>query len=214
MTNPSDAIRAVEAAFGGNAYPGDRWQLGSTEGEEPYEEVLPFQGRTDWRTIEPAFLDMHAGALSFFSEAGFRFFLPAYLIADLHGTLVHADPVFHLTHGLFDLEVRIPLEGRDVTRSIGRSALVNPLRYGAMTFFDYHRYRLSVFTREESAAVVAYLEAMRTRDDDRKEQISEALDAYWRERASHAPEAADLARHNEAMRMITGVPPEESSSGG
>lgn len=214
MTHPNDAIRAVESAFGANRYPGDRWLLGSTEGEEPYEEVLPFQGRTDWRAIEPAFLDMHAGALSFFSEAAFRFFLPAYLIADLDDALRHADPVFHLTHGLFDLEVRIPLGGREVVRAIGRSALVNPLRYGAMTFFDYHRYRLSVFTREESAAVVAYLEAVREREEDRRGQIAAALDAYWRERARRAPVAADLVRHEEAMRAITGHPPADGSSEG
>jgi hypothetical protein len=44
-------------------------------------------------------LDGHANALGYFSEAGFRFFLPAYLIADLHGQLNTADPLFHMTHG-------------------------------------------------------------------------------------------------------------------
>lgn len=44
-------------------------------------------------------LDAHYSALSFFSEAAFRFFFPAYLIADLRGELRTADPLFHLTGG-------------------------------------------------------------------------------------------------------------------
>ena len=206
MAERDDAREAILTAFGGNSYPGDRWLLGSTDGDEPYDEVLPFRGRTDWRALEPAFLDMHAGALSFFSEAAFRFFLPAYLIADLDETLTHAEPVFHLTHGLYDAQVRVPLNGREVVRSIGGSALVNPLRYGAMTFYDYHRYRLSIFTREEAGAIVAYLQAVRDRDPFAAENVDAALDGYWRERAATAPVAEVLLQHDEAMRVIAGPP--------
>ena len=208
MTERDAAREAILAAFGGNPYPGDRWLLGSSDGDEPYDEVSPFQGRTNWRALEPDFLDMHAGALSFFSEAGFRFFLPAYLIADLTDALVHAEPVFHVTHGLYDAEVRVPVGGREVVRTIGGSALVNPLRYGAMTFHDYHRYRHSIFTREEAAAVVAYLEAVRDREEGERPRIDAALDGYWRERATRAPVAATLARHDRVMREIAGLPAE------
>jgi hypothetical protein len=38
--------------------------------------VSNFFGREEWWTLEPEFLDAHHEALSFFSEAGFRFFLP------------------------------------------------------------------------------------------------------------------------------------------
>jgi hypothetical protein len=68
-----------------------------------------------------------------------------------------------------------------------------------MTFIDYARYRLSIFTREESAAIVSYLEFMRERDSrafDRK-SIDEALERFWRERAASAPPGARLARHLE-----------------
>ena len=54
--------------------------------------MSPSATREDWKGIEASFLDTHAEALSFFSEAGFRFFLPAYLIADLRGHLSVADP--------------------------------------------------------------------------------------------------------------------------
>ena len=44
-------------------------------------------------------LDAGYDALSFFSEGGFRYFLPANLIADLGKQLQTADPVFHLMNG-------------------------------------------------------------------------------------------------------------------
>ena len=115
--------------------------------------VGPFQRFESWRELGAAFLDEHAEALSFFSEAGFRFFLPAYLIADLRAELERADPV---------------------------------------------HYRLSIFTREESSAIVAYLETVREREEFRAETIDTALASFWRRRASTAPTAADLDRH-EAM---------------
>ena len=42
-------------------------------------------------------------------------------------------------------------------KAIGKSAFVNPRRYGAMTWHDHARCLLSVFTREEAQAIVAYL---------------------------------------------------------
>jgi len=92
MSDRDTVIRRIEAAFAGNAFPGARFLQGSFEGCEPYDEVGPFEELEDWRVIEAGFLDGHASALSFFSEAGFRFFLPAYLISDLRGQLYTADP--------------------------------------------------------------------------------------------------------------------------
>ena len=170
---------------------------GSFEGCEPYEEVAPFEEEGDWRSIEAAFLDGHANALSFFSEAGFRFFLPAYLIADLRGQLQTADPLFHLTHGFSDWTTEVPAGERTFFIRHGRSAFVNPRRYGAMTFYDYARYRLSVFTREEASAIVAYLRFKRDSDPDviDTETIDAALDSFWLERAITAPRAASLAQY-------------------
>src|SRR5918997_80872 len=99
MSNKEAVIEKIYSAFETNNFPGEGFLQGSFEGCEPYEEVGPFKARHDWKGIEAGFLDAHAGALSFFSEAGFRFFIPAYLIADLRGQLSVADPTFHLTHG-------------------------------------------------------------------------------------------------------------------
>jgi hypothetical protein len=159
--------------------------------------VAPFQGRKDWQSLAPDFLDAHAGALSFFSEAGLRFFLPAFLMADTQEQLKSADPAMLLTHGFSDVEVRVTINDRDFVVRTGKSVLLNPLRYGAATFLDFLRYRLSVFTREEAQAIVAYLEYKReldARSPDRV-RIDAALDGYWRERAASAPDAESLSRH-------------------
>ena len=197
MIDSSAVVQKIRDAFGRNEYPGDPFLQGSFEGCEPYDTVGPFRGRTDWTGLPPEFLDAHADALSFFSEAAFRFFLPAYLIADLAGRLFTADPLFHLTHGFSDAEVRVQAKDRTFLRRIGKSALLNPRRYGAMTSHDHARYRLSIFTREEAEAIVAYLEFRRDSDPARldREAVGQALDTYWRERARTAPSAESLRRH-------------------
>jgi len=195
MGNTEEVVEKIRSAFGGNEYPGDQYLQGSSEGCEPFEEVGPFQGRRDWQAIEADFLDAHAGALSFFSEAGFRFFLPAYLIADLEGRLQYADPLFHLTHGFSDGEVEAPTKGRTFRIKFGRSQFVNPRRYGAMTSHDHACYRLSVFTREEAQAIVAFLQFKRQADPLAQEVIDAALHSFWLEQARSAPEGASLEKY-------------------
>lgn len=192
-----NVIEIIRRAFGENAYPGDNFLQDSLEGCEPYEEVGPFKGRSDWSSIESGFLDAHAGALSFFSQAGFRFFLPAYLIADLHGQLKTADPLFHLTQGFSDITVEAPLKDRVFLLRTGKSEFVNPQRYGAMTFHDYARYRLSVFAREEAYAIVAYLKYKRDCASSVfiKGGIDAALESYWIQRAETAPARESLNQH-------------------
>jgi hypothetical protein len=197
MKDTESVIRLIRDAFGKNEYPGDPYLQGSFQGCEPFEEVGPFQGKKDWTRLEAEFLDAHAAALGFFSQEGFRFFLPAYLVADLHGRLRTADPLFHLTHGFSDSSVQVPARGRTFRKKIGKSALVNPRRYGATTFHDYAKYRLSSFSREEATAIVAYLECTRmdASTSFEKELIDAALESYWRERARTAPSEASLRRH-------------------
>jgi Family of unknown function (DUF6714) len=193
---PARVIEIVEETFGANEFPGDRWLQGTFEGCEPYEEIEPFRGR-DWKSLDPEFLDQHYTALSFFSEAGFRYFLPAYLVADLRDALRTADPLFHLTHGFSDNAVQQQVGDRTFQIRFGRSQFVNPRRYGAMRTVDYARYRLSVFSREEAAAIVNYLECARelpNREFDRA-AIDAALSSFWQERALNAPTADALRSH-------------------
>lgn len=191
-------IEIIYEKFRETPYPGDNYLQGSVEGCEPFETVAPFQGKKDWKKIEPDFLDAHAEALSFFSEGGLRFFLPAFLTADLRNRLQYADPLFHLTHGFSDGSVEIPTETKTFRRTFGKSRLVNPKRYGALTIFDYARFRLSVFTKEEAEAIISYLEFKRDLEtlDSTKNQISAALNLFWLERAGSAPSLKDVEMHN------------------
>jgi hypothetical protein len=186
---------AIRAAFARSQYPGDPFLQGTFEGCEPYEEVGAFKGRTDWSSLDPEFLDNHYTALSFFSEGGFRFFLPAYLIADLMGRLRTADPLFHLTNGFSDASLEERTDQGVFFHRWGRSRLVSPRRYGGMTWQDYARYRLSVFTREEANGIVAYLQWRRGIDSLAglgTRPIDDALDLFWLERARAAPTAEVL----------------------
>lgn len=195
--NGAEVIDSIERAFASVPHPGDPFLLGSHDGDEPLEEVGAFHGVTDWHGLTPEFLDVHYTVLSFFSEGGFRYFLPAFLVADLRDALKTADPVFHLTHGFWELSTSHVVDGRVFARRSGRSQFINPRRYGATTFYDYARCRLSVFGREESAAIVAYLEFTRSLDTrlSDADAIDRALELFWRERAASAPTAADMRRY-------------------
>jgi hypothetical protein len=197
MSTSEAVIEKIETAFAGNKFPGARFLQGSFDGCEPYDEVSPFEKLEDQWGIEAAFLDGHASALSFFSEAGFRYFLPAYLISDLRGELYTADPLFHLTHGFSDWTTEVPADDRTLAIKHGKSAFMNPRRFGAITSYDYARYRLSAFTREEAGAIVAYLEFKRDAGSDviDKQAIDAALDSFWLERARTAPPAQSLGQH-------------------
>src|SRR5688572_1335186 len=182
-------IEQIRQAFSDSERPRDAFLQGSHEGCEPGEAIAPFLGVTDWSQLDPKVLDANYNALSFFSEGGFRYFLPAYLIADLQDQLQTADPVFHLTNGFSGKVVTIPVGNHSYEKTIGKSAFVNPRRYGAMTWYDHARCQLSIFTREEACAIVAYLEYKRDADPHclNGKEINDSLDGFWRERASNGP---------------------------
>jgi Family of unknown function (DUF6714) len=192
-----EVIAQIQDAFGANTYPGDRFLQGTFEGCEPYEEVGAFVGKTDWRELDSAMLDGHYCALNFFSEAGFRFFLPAYLIAELRQELRTADPLFHLSHGFYSIPVEVAAGSQTFRRGSGGSTLLNPKRYGAMTWSDYARYRLSAFTREEARAIVAYMTYRRERDTMGldKPRIDAAFKEFWQNRVENAPTRRNLEAH-------------------
>jgi len=189
MQRKQRVIEHIRQAFCDTERPSDAFLQGSHEGCEPGESVAPFIGVVDWSQLDPTVLDASYTVLSFFSEGGFRYFLPAYLIADLQDRLQTADPVFHLTNGFSDTVVEIPAGQRIYEKTIGKSEFVNPRRFGAMTWYDHARGQLSVFTREEAGAIVAYLEYKRDADPHglNAEGINAALDSFWRDRAANGP---------------------------
>ena len=202
MLSKSQIINLIHKAFGRNEYPGDDYLLGSTDGSEPFEEVQPFIGHTNWADVPVDILDHHSGSLNFFSEAGYRFFLPAYLVADLKSQLERADPVFALVHGFSNLSVPHEIHGKEFIRKTGKDVFINPNRYGALTFEHYSRFRLSVFSREESRAIVKYLENKQEDSEQgfERDQIAAALDSFWYERAQFAPTSGEILDHLQAEK--------------
>jgi len=172
----AEAVKSqIRHAFANVQFPGDWCLRGSDEGEEPFLLEQEFKGKTDWQSLEPALIDRAPGgfgsALSFFSDEAFRFYLPAYLIADVDGKLSMHDPVFHLTHGLTDDR---------------RGERVNRRRYGERTWFDEKRHKFAIFDREHARAIVSYLELKRETDEFRRDAINQALANYWLQRAEES----------------------------
>ncbi len=141
------------------------------EGEEGGLLEIDFADKQDWRTLEAAFLDRapagYASALSFFSDEALRYFLPAFLIADLQGELEHVDVARRLS---------TPFTNE------ARNTPVNPRRYGKLTLFDAGRQRFAGLTPEEVAAIVAFLEYKAASDEFERETIRQALTNYWKPR--------------------------------
>jgi hypothetical protein len=90
-----DAFRGVTLGDGVGLFQGQ----GLDEYADP-QTVAAYRAqdqKQDWSGIPVANLNRCHTSLSFFDAEGMRFHLPAYLIADLEGTL-YQDIVFYLTH--------------------------------------------------------------------------------------------------------------------
>lgn len=64
MKDREGIIEQIHEAFGDNEYRGDGFLLGSFEGCEPFDELGPFKGKKDWRTVDPEFLDQKFSKVS------------------------------------------------------------------------------------------------------------------------------------------------------
>lgn len=177
MSDPNAVKFEIRGAFANVEFPGDWCLRGSNDGEEPYLLEREFKDKSDWRSLDPAFIDRapdgYGSALSFFSDEAFRFYLPAYLIADIDGQLERHDPVFHLTHGLTDDR---------------RGDRVNPRRYGERTWFDEKGHKFAVFDRAQVRAIVSYLKFKRETAGVKCDAIDQALANYWSRRATESAE--------------------------
>jgi hypothetical protein len=170
--NKAESLKdQIQKAFVYATYPGDERLRGSNQGDEPYLMEEEFKGKIDWRSLDARFIDQAPNgfgtALSFFSSEAFRFYLPAYLIADIDEALMQSDPVFYLCYGL---------------HNDSKDKRVNPRLYGNQTWFELKRQQFAVFNEQEASAIVAYLryilESGRLVDIEVK-RVNEALSNYW-----------------------------------
>ena len=172
----ADLEEQIRTAFS-TVPPPPVWCLSnSREGDEPLQVEEAFRDKRDWRALSPEFLDSApdglASALSFFSDEALRFYLPAYLLADLGGHLLQVDVLFHVTYGLDDASKGQP---------------VNPLRYGRRTWFDSSIHKFAIFDRAQCAAIAAFIEyKIESSDTVDFERVTarQALDNFWLDRAT------------------------------
>jgi hypothetical protein len=164
----------IKNSFSDVEYPGEGHLIDSLEGEEPKYLAQEFKGKKDWRKLDSKFIDLapqgFSTALSFFSDEAFRFYLPAYLIADLRGRLKNTDVLFHLCHGLDDAS---------------KNRKVNPRRYGDRTRFHERIYKFTMFNSRQVRAIIQFIK-YKIRWPDLLEvdvlKVEQALRNYWERR--------------------------------
>ncbi|HLK61757.1 MAG TPA: DUF6714 family protein [Chthonomonadaceae bacterium] len=142
----------IRTAFAATPYPGDNALCEAEPGWEGAEYAIEFRG-LKWQSAHPILLARSYSALSFLSEAGLRYFLPAYLLADLMGDALgywsNAEPVFKLTFS------------------------------SDASLHDFQLRRWERFNLAERIAIIHYLE-YRAMDEDDASDINQALEEYWR----------------------------------
>jgi hypothetical protein len=185
-------VREIREAFAETPYPGDNNLSGSKQGDEPAECALEFRG-VNWKTVHPRLLASNYTSLSFLTAEGFRYFLPAYMIAELTDTGIesNADPIFHITHGFAQKSQNVAsrlLEHIDTTahmfEGMSREHVVAMLRAQEQKqkqtdWFAYCAERMSGFTRPERKAIIHYLTYVAEEDEYEAAKIHEAIERYW-----------------------------------
>ena len=160
-------ITLIEQAFAGVKYPGENDLTNSTYGAEPAALVKEFSGKTDWRLLDANFLDQApdswGSALSFFSGNALRFYLPAYLIADIRGQLRSADPVSRLCSSL--------------TPQVEQTKIAKI--WGGGTMGEHARTEFAAYDAAQVAAIVAYLWWKLEAQAGDELTIQQALENYW-----------------------------------
>jgi hypothetical protein len=173
MPSSGDAIvEELKAAFPSTREGQFVPMVNSVQGDEPLQVEADFTDKDDWTKLLPEWLDATpdglASALSFLGDEAIRFYIPAYLAADLMGALHRVDPTFTLVHG-FD--------------AMSRGQRVWPQKEETWTGFA--RARWDGLTQDQATAIVHYLEWRIERDGlDIEHSAVEALAAYWYARAA------------------------------
>ncbi len=165
-------IDEIELAFADTIYPGDNDLTGSSYGDEPIALVNDFRGKTDWKQLDHGFLNQApegwGTALSFFSDNALRFYLPAYMIADIRGALDGCnDPAVRLCSSL---------------TPAGEKQKVATM-WGGGTMGERARACFAEFSAMQVSAVVAYLQWKLDEQEGSDMLIEQALQNYWLKRA-------------------------------
>lgn len=165
-----DLLRQIDDAFATESYPGDDNIADKSYGDEPLILSNDFRGKTDWRTLTPAFLDKAGdrSGLAFFTDAALHFYLPAYLSAEVRGELRFVSPDASLASSFTEAS-----EHQRIAKVWGGGSMA-----------DHARRTFDRFTLPQVRVVIAYLLWKLDELDGDDPQIAEALARYWRPRES------------------------------
>jgi len=145
-------IRQIEAAFADVAYPGDDRMLHPDCFDDMH--IRAFYGSTSWKDVPCMTIARENAAFSGASAAAFRFLIPAYMTWVLE----------NIDEG--DISVEHTLWSLDPDFSNGR-------------FRDFQLSKFTLLSREQRAAVVAFLTAL-VDHPDIGEDAKAALKNHWR----------------------------------
>ena len=161
-------IERIREAFAAAELPGED-ALTTSFGEEAEALVRDFRARDDWRNLTAEFLNQApegwGTALSFFSGPALRFYLAAYLVADLEGTLEIGDASTRLC-----AFVAPGYENKKLAKF-----------HGGGTLGEHARREFSLFSAEQVSAIVDYLR-WKLDQNGYDPTIEQALENYWLER--------------------------------
>jgi hypothetical protein len=174
----AELFSEICAAFADTPYPRDD-PLAGVHDDEAAEDAMELRGLA-WPAVHPDLLAQCYTALITLSDAGFRYYLPAFLLSDLLEFDSNADPVFSLTYGLAPTE-RPSVSEADLEAIMGRDRLEFLERVAvplAERWVPDVR-RFQAFTRSERKAIIRYLD-YRSDDSFDGPRIHAALETYWR----------------------------------
>ncbi|HKJ16954.1 MAG TPA: DUF6714 family protein [Xanthomonadales bacterium] len=167
-------IEKIRKAFADVAIP-DEEALTNSFGDEADALVRDFRDKTSWEELSPGFLNQApegwGSALSFFSAQALQAFLPAYMIADIEGTLEIGDPTPRLCSFVTPM-----MQDKKIAKF-----------YGGGTLGEHARREFSIFSDEQVTAIVAYL-WWKLEDGIYNPIVEQALENYWLERADQSSE--------------------------
>jgi hypothetical protein len=156
-----ELIQKIVAAFSDAEFPGDDNLVNNSYGEEPALVRNHFLGQNNWNKLSPEFIDFD-GALSFFSNEAFRFFLPAFMIADINEQLNFNNPSVWLCWS-----VTPQSENKKIAQA-----------FGGGTIGERAKPCFKQFSKEEINAIVSYLQWKLVKDENDL-TVAQALKNYW-----------------------------------
>jgi hypothetical protein len=165
--NKDEIIQKINKAFSDNEFPGNDNLVAQSYGEEPDLVRDRFTGQNNWNKLTPEFIDFD-GALSFFSDKAFRFYIPAFMIADINEQLENNNPYVRLCSFLTP---------ESETKKIAKT-------WGGGTMGDRAKECFKHFSDEQVNAIIAYLN-WKLLQDKNNLIIEQALQNYWLKRTKN-----------------------------